>query len=97
MEVMERLTLPTFGQIADWLQGVTGNTPEKVREELSAKFGVCVRGMERSGFLLLWPSVEQYNAQAPAAGVIIGLASGYFDEKRVQHDPGGAGRRRVSA
>ena len=65
--------------VAGWVTLRTSNTGERVREVLEDRFGDVIGRMERSGFLVIWDTLDRYNAQASSEERIVGLAQGYYD------------------
>lgn len=80
MELSQVIASGVVG-LVDWASGRTGNTPERVRAALEERFGACIAGMVRSGFLRLWEDTGQYNAQT--GGRLVGAVAGLFDGRRV--------------
>lgn len=68
-----------LAQLAGWVTWRTPNTEARVRATLQDRFGNVIDRMERAGFLKIWRTLDDFNAQAAGEDKIVGLAQGCFD------------------
>ena len=61
----------------------TTSTAKTVRTALAKRFGIAILQMEKRGFLKIWDTTAQYNADGQSSRQIEGVAQGMWDGKVV--------------